>query len=313
LDPSLFTPKTLRSLRSESDLYGYSTWLAKYLRYPVVPLSMRGFQHGWVWWKKSNEEPIELGLDPNLNKYLGTLVQDLNVHQVLQNKKIFSVIAGLPFLNFRSFCGYAGKFSERIEGSVLYVPTHSNPWNNYSFVIGEMSDRALKVIGRDCAVLLSWNDRQLAPVFSERFSTVEIGAGALEISSFYRLSRIFEKYEFVITDSMGSHVLYAASCGAKVGIHRALYRPLHDKNSLRSSTDYEFLKKIGGQEWMDRYSEIDFIDSTYPGLVTEGFPIGGFTPPQITEMSPECVATYLGWELTLESELASRGFFPTGI
>ncbi len=297
----------LSALRNETDLYGFSHWLAEELGFPFPPLSLRGYQHGWIWWEKCKDEPFGLGLDPNLNKYWGEIVQDENVRSRLQEEKIFSVVGGLPFVHFYKNFQMHELLPERISGSVLYIPTHSNPWGNYQRAIEKNMTNLRRVVGGNLSIMLAWNDRGLSHRVREAFDRVEVGAGALEITSFFRLMRIFHRYESVITDSMGSHILYATICGCKVGLHAELVANARENAKSMDTIDNKRDTAIG--EWSERIHDPSLIDSLYPGLVIDSQEIGGFCAPNFQTMASSELAKALGWGLSLECELASRGYF----
>ena len=289
-------------LRCEADLYGYSRWLAGHLGYPFAPLSLRGFQHGWIWWDET-DAPYEkgYGLDPNLHDYWGMLVQNERVAGSLRARGIYAHACGLPFVHFYRHCGLAGSFAGLRTGRTLYVPTHSNPWNDLSGDVAAAAARFTE-LQDDCAVMLSWGDRRLAPTMASRFSAVEIGAGALEQDSFYRLLKIFESYDTMITDSMGSHVCYALVCGMKVGIHAGLYRKVYDGESARRTIDSQRAQDSGHAERYDRIMSLEYLDRRFPGIVIDGGPPTYSTPPAIANERPDVVARLLGWEATFDSE-----------
>lgn len=84
--------------RSEADHYGYAWWLSQHLGYEFNPISLRGFQHGWIWWDSVDfEYKAGAGLDPNLNEFWGILVQDKEIERNLIDKGIFAKACGLPF------------------------------------------------------------------------------------------------------------------------------------------------------------------------------------------------------------------------
>lgn len=290
------------NLRCEADLYGYSRWLAGHLGYPFAPLSLRGFQHGWMWWDECDAPyDKDFGLDPNLNEYWGALVQDDAVARSLQKRGTFAHACGLPFVSFYRHSGLAGSFSSARDTRTLYVPTHSNPWND---VAGDVAEAAVRFseLQEACAVMLSWGDRHLASKLATRFERIEIGAGALERDSFYRMLRIFESYECMITDSIGSHVCYALACGMKVGIHAALYRKLYDGDQARETFDWKRAKDGGHAERYNRIMSLDYIDQRFPGMVIDGGRPHYSVVPALACERPDVIARLLGWELTFDNE-----------
>jgi hypothetical protein len=123
------------------------------------------------------------------------------------------------------------------------------------------------------SVLLAWEDRHLEPEVSQWFE-VEIGAGDLEINSFSRIAKVFQRYDKVVTDTMGSHILYARYAGAKVSLDAELFRP--EKFSL------------------------DYIQNRLPGLVADE-PIL-WEIPELVSCEPLQIAKYFGWDCNTKCE-----------
>jgi hypothetical protein len=279
----------LNTVRCEADLYGYSLWLAEYLDLNVCPRSLRGFQHGWIWWDIVDGELA--GFDPNLSEYFGILVQDKQIEQSLLRDGIYAKACGLPFLNFLKHT----KIETKRNKGKLYIPTHSNPWNDVSKSIKFL---ASNFANKDYSIMLSWNDRHID---IDGFNHIEIGAGALETTSFYRMATIFSSYDEVITDSIGSHVLYAIACGAKVGIDANAYDNARKMNIWAGTADEELSKKRPTKQ---DYYDINYIDKKYSGLVIDDNSPSYCQMPEIAYERPEVIADLLGWGITLDCEMA---------
>lgn len=285
----------LKAVRNESDLYGYTVWLASYLGYEICPRSLRNFQHGWIWWDMvdgSNQ-----GLDPNIDSYWGILVQDDKVATTLHRRKIFAQACGLPFLNFLEFSGV--KNTVKREFDLLYVPTHSNPWNDLGENVINGAEKFCKKY-QDAGIMLSWSDRHLKDRVAPMFSRVEIGAGALEVMSFYRLAKTFQSYKTMITDSMGSHVLYAMACGMNVGIDAGLYYKVMETNAAQKGADIHIAK--ARNEDLSVF-DLAFLDTKFPGLVIDGNVPQYCNVPFMPSVPPQEIARLLGWDITYPCEI----------
>jgi len=297
--------KTARPERplAEADLYGYSKWLASHLGFDFAPRSLRGFQHGWIWWDAEDADYAPgFGLDPNLDAYWGVLVQSEKIARELNQKGIFAKACGLPFLNYYKHCGLKGSFKGLRDGSVLYVPAHSNPWHDISFNITAASRKFVRAYP-DCAIMLGWNDRHLADAMSTSFRRVEIGAGALESESFLRLMSIFERYDYLITDSIGSHICYALACGMKVGIHSGLHAFSHARQQGSGSMPPAKSDQASSVERRRFVYTPEYLDQRFPGIVIDGgLPSYSRLPSDLAEARPDVIAGLLGWDLTYESE-----------
>ena len=285
----------IKAIRNEADLYGYSVWLAEHLGLKIYPRALRGFQHGWIWWDM--EQGSRQGLDINLDAYWGQLVQDEHVEKCLRNEKIYAKACGLPFLNYLEFSGTKGLFPK--TGGLLYVPTHSNPWNNVKDDVVESAIRFSKK-HPDAAIMLSWSDQKLAPELAPYFRKVEIGAGALEMTSFPRISKIFQTYDTMLTDAIGSHVLYAMACGLKVGIDAGLYFNCIQTEKAQKTPD--------GKRWQDekfnnQYFSLEYLDARFPGMVVDGNDPNYCVMPHFPVVEPKEIASLLGWAITYECEI----------
>jgi hypothetical protein len=288
---------------SEADLYGYSKWLAAHLGYSFIPRSLRGFQHGWIWWDPADADiQPGVGLDPNLDVFWGVLTQSERIAQHLKDKGIYSRACGLPFLNYLKHCGLQGSFKHLRTGRILYVPSHSNPWNNRSSDIEEAACRFSRCYPKS-SVMLSWNDRHLSPKLTNIFHQVEVGAGALEGESFLRLLNIFERYDYMITDTMGSHVCYALACGMKVGIHHNLNSQARNGKAITQNIDYQKFMKSRDIDRQRYVYTPEYLDKRFPGIIIDtGLPAYSKLPSDLSQERPSVIASLLGWDMTHDSE-----------
>jgi hypothetical protein len=287
------------------DLYGYSKWLATHLDYKFIPISLRSFQHGWIWWNHE-DMPIQkgFGLDPNVNDFWGCLVQDKEIESFLLKQGIYAKSCGLPFLNFYNHFKNKEKSKDKNNENILYIPMHSNPWNDFSKDI-LLNAENFKFENKRLSILLSWSDRNLANQLSNFYSKIEIGAGALEDESFYRLANVFESYEYMITDFIGSHICYAIACGMKVGINARLFKPFYQGKHAALTYDVQKMKESEYFENMCEINTLEYMEKKYPGIVIDGGLPTYSTLPEISICSPQEVATQLGWNLTYESQYPS--------
>jgi hypothetical protein len=261
--------EVIAGARSESENYGYTRWLAKHLKLQHQSTSV-GFQHGWMWWDITDgpfQEKGIYGLDPNWTRHTALLVQDNAVLEAVEKAGKPAYACGLPFLNYFD----NDRPEQARDRDLLFVPTHSNSSKKQSDIVLESIRRAKdKYKG---SVLLAWEDRHLEPEVSQWFE-VEIGAGDLEINSFSRIAKVFQRYDKVVTDTMGSHILYARYAGAKVSLDAELFRP--EKFSL------------------------DYIQNRLPGLVADE-PIL-WELPELASCEPLQIAKYFGWDCNAKCE-----------
>lgn len=259
------------NLRTETDLYGYSSWLAKHLNVENKK-AQYNWQHMWIWWNIETED-ILWALDPNCLR-LGVLSQDEHTSSVV-SKFTEAIPVGLPFLNFNDNHPIAVKRTDK----TLYVSLHSTAWRDVS----SHTKQAIKDFTKDndVTVLLSVKDRHLAKELGVPY---ELGADTLDADSFYRIQRIFHQYEYMITDRMGSHVLYGLACGMKVGLSAP-----HNIDTVFS----EKAIKHGLEERARSTRNINYLDQEFPGLVIEGGKPSYTCMPTLPKATPERIAELL--------------------
>jgi hypothetical protein len=259
---------------AEPDLYGFSEWLAGYLNCQRQQ-SIRGYQHGWMWWERFPND--FRGLDPHFNKAAGILVQNEQIAQSLRDEGIYSKAVGLPFITYKNYSGQ--EIPER-RPETLFVPTHSNPWNDVS---GDVVDSCNQHRDKGWSVMLSATDYRVG---APGFKNIEMGAGVFVKDSFRRLFQILHSYEYMVTDTMGSHIGYGLACGMKVRIDVDNY--CKHQNALKQTIDYKRALETSGED----IGSLDFLESRFPGITTD-WHSGGI---DVANEPPEVIATELGWK-----------------
>ena len=251
-------------------MYGYSKWLAKHLG--VVNKTPRwNFQHMWIWWDLEDRD-IQWALDPNCFQALGMLVQDEHIASIISKRKFPAQAAGLPFLSFNEH----HPIQAQRNGKTLYVPTHSTAWRDVS----EHTIKAAKTFAKDhdVTVLLSVADQKVGQFLPTPWVK---GACSLDANSFYRIQKLFSEFEFMISDRMGSHILYGLACGMKVGISAP-----HNVDTVFS----EVAIKNGLESRAREIRTTQFLADRFPGLVIEGGQPSYTTMPTLAKSTPEEIA-----------------------
>ena len=204
-------------VRCEADLYGVSCFIASKLHLPFVPMSLKGWRHGWVYDLKYPEQ-ITLG-----SKADGFLVA-LKEHELFLKKYGINAIAvGMPFI-------YVDENIEirRIPNSLLVMPMHtlaytSHSMNEYNYIqqiskLKKNFDLIVVCIHGECYKKNYWIDACNA------FDLPYIkGASLRDKNSLIRMRRLFNSFEYMTTNHIGSHILYATFCGCKVSIYGDYY------------------------------------------------------------------------------------------
>lgn len=264
----------------EPDLYGFSDWLASYLNCQRQQ-SIRGYQHGWIWWER--EFGDDRGFDPNFHRADGLLVQNEQIAKSLQYEGVYAKAVGLPFLTYKNYSGQ--EIPER-RAETLFVPTHSNPWCNLT---DDVLNSCAQHRDKGWSVMLSVNDYRNG---ATGFEKVEMGAGVFDKNSFKRLFNIFHSYEYMVTDSMGSHIGYGLSCGMKVRIDVENFCKYQD--ALKQTQDYKLFNKRSEGLILQNINSLSYIESRFPGITTDWH----FGDIDVANEPPEVIATELGWKWT---------------
>lgn len=228
----------------------------------------------WIWWDMEPRD-IQWALDPNCFQSLGMLVQDDHLASVIQKRKFPVKAVGLPFIQFNQ---YHPIQAER-NGKTLYVSTHSTAWRDVS----DHTIKAAKAFSKDndVTVLLSVKDQKVGQYLKCPWVT---GADSLDANSFYRIQKIFSEYEYMISDRMGSHILYGMACGMKVGISA----------QYNIETVFSEIALQNGLE--SRAREIrtaQFLADRFPGLVIEHGQPSYTKMPALASATPEEIASII--------------------
>ena len=214
---SLMPEEEYFKVRCEADVYGVSRCIASKLHLPFTPMSLKGWRHGWVCDLKYPEQ-ITLGAKAD-----GFLVA-LKEHELFLKKYGINAIAvGMPFI-------YVDENIEirRIPNSLLVMPIHtldytSHSMNEYNYIqqiskLKKNFDLIVVCIHSECYKKNYWVDACNA------FDLPYIkGASLRDRNSLIRMRRLFNSFEYMTTNHIGSHILYAAFCGCKVSIYGDYY------------------------------------------------------------------------------------------
>lgn len=198
------------------DYYGALQVAAEYCGLHKVPAHFPGsWQHGMIapWWKIPAEVIVY-----DAPKSAKCFVARQDEATALKAAGYGSVRAiGLPII----YTQHSGL--QRIPRSLLVMPTHSlasdvltPPTEQYVREIACIKDRfdlVTACVSAYCIAQGLW-----VPQFAEQGIQVVRGAGIADVNALKRMRALFESFEYVTTDSYGSHVFYALYFGAKVSI-----------------------------------------------------------------------------------------------
>jgi hypothetical protein len=202
-------------LHTEPDCYGISRMISEKLHLPFTPRSFSNWLHGWL---STDLKYIEqFGLVNNFKYLVTTKEQECFFNKNGKNAKA----VGAPYI-------YA-KVLDRLEikrqkNSLLVMPPHGLPytnekWNEEAYAkqiysLKNEFDFIVACIHPSCAEKKSW---------IRQFENHEIpwvtGAEMHDKNALIRMHRMFQNFEYMTTNSKGSHIAYAAYSGCKVSIY----------------------------------------------------------------------------------------------
>jgi hypothetical protein len=198
------------------DYYGALQVAAEYCGLSKVPARFPGsWQHGsWPPWWKIRPEVIVY----NAPKTARCFVARQDEVAFLKEGGYRQVRAiGLPIIYTKP------SGLQRIPNSLLVMPTHSmdsdvQVSSNEQYVreIASIKNRfglVAACVSAPCFAKGLWTSE-----FAEQGIQVIRGAGIYDVNALKRMRALFDTFEYVTTDSYGSHVFYALYFGAKVSI-----------------------------------------------------------------------------------------------
>lgn len=198
------------------DYYGALQVAAEYCGLRKVPPSFPGsWQHGTIPpWHRLRPEVVVYDAPRSAKCFVARLDEEAFLREGgYQNVRAI----GLPIV-YTQPSGLS-----RIPNSVLVMPTHSlasdvlmPSCEQYVEEIAQIKsqfDLVAACVSAYCIARNLW-----VPQFAERGIPVVRGAGIADTNALNRMRALFESFEYVTTDSYGSHVFYALYFGAKVSI-----------------------------------------------------------------------------------------------
>ncbi len=241
--------------------YGDNHVAARYCGHPRVPGPIDGeWQHGWIVKERNIHPEFVVGSDglSRTRRSRRYFVARQDQAEYLRSQGYQSVEPiGLPITYVPV------PTVERIAGSLLVMPVHSltdtqEQWNEdeYADYIASIAGRFSEVVlcvHRSCFVKGNW-----IGAFARRGIPAVLGADPDDANTYDRLALLFSRFEFVTTNSMGSHVAYGAYFGAKPSI--AGPKPRFSRRDYERLTFYknapEVLDIVAEWNTSDRYRSI---------------------------------------------------------
>lgn len=230
------TPQVVtREVRGEADYYGASQLIADQLGLKSKPRSYSKWTHGWINLRSSKSPEVIIDADTLLKKQKCYLVHTQDNVELLSRHGISnSVAVGAPFI-------YAALTEpiERIARSLLVMPSHGIEDGELSSEQQECVEHALDLRKDFEVVCFCIHEHTIRSTrMTEALDRYKIpwvqGAGLYDINSLKRLHVLFSGFEFMMSNSLGSHIPYAASLGCKVSLGGKFYERCRDDLSNTS-------------------------------------------------------------------------------
>jgi hypothetical protein len=258
---SVLPPVENIKVKSEADFYGASYIIADLLHIPLVPRSQCGWKHGWLFTDlKYTQQITGVRHEP---KYLVPLKE----HELfLQENGIEAKAVGMPFIYVEDI---DKREIPRYKRSLLVMPPHSLSTSNHSWDEDTYAQQINELKSDfDLIVVCLYHACIEKNLWVEAFQKYDIpwilGANSLDRNSLIRMNRLFRSFEFMTTNAIGSHIVYAAYRGCKVSIYGAYSE--YSEEDFKDDTlynKYPFLLKHNLE-----YSSEKSVKSHYPFLFT---------------------------------------------
>ncbi len=276
------------NLISAVDRYGFSSLLAERLGVLWPRRTFANWQHGWMWWGASTHE--ELMMDYGLKDQSQFIVSKSEELDVLKSAGFKNVwVGGLPFAYTEP------SKSRRVAGSLLAMPMHSaeqttkTTTNKLAKSLTYYLDFLESLKGQFSSVWLSiyyldFSTLLLNEISRRGLFAIE-GARPNDANSLKRVRTIMDTFEFVTTNSIGSHVIYAMFSGCKVSVSGP-YVLVEESDYLLDNRFKSFSKKY--IEDNVYYHSKEFLVNKFPFILLDN-PINGF---QSEEFAREEIGFY---------------------
>lgn len=281
--------------------YGDTAVAAKYIGLPAAPGPIVGeWQHGVVVAERNCHADWIVGGDglSHLRRSKRYFVARVDQQAALERFGYSDVHAiGLPFAYVNS------PACQRVPSSLLAMPAHGLPEIG-SRVVEAYADHVAtqRRYFRDVVVCLhiaDFRDDIVRRQFEQRDIAIIAGADPEDATAYERLAELFARFDVVTTNEFGSHIPYAAWCGARVSV--AGPRPAFERQTLEKLPFYR-----NNPVLLDKQEEIvreGVLERSYPFLYTEPCRAAfcrDWAAHQIgvrNRRSPRHLRSLLGWSL----------------
>lgn len=280
-------------LNSEPDYYGASHIISKHLGLKETPISNANWNHGWFRYPLIHPQLLIAAI-PKINNLVATNDQSL----YLQENGFGSHAIGVPFV-------YVDDVPvQRIPNSVLIMPSHATTHvmyktdtekfkndvneliDNFEFVVACISGMCVK------------HDNWINYFENSNIPWIT-GAWVYDKNALARMKNILKSFEYVATNSIGSHIPYAAYCGCKVFTIGDMFVP--DPEKMLSEPFYKRNPNL--IPIVVKYNSEKYLREKYPHFfngVNGARDMTEWAKIELGEANkrdPRVVAELLGWDI----------------
>ena len=301
-----------KDYHTRSGSYGDQKVAAQYCGMSTVQNGINGeWQHGWIGPERNVHPEFVVGGDGKSYERRETetyFVARADQADYLRSQGYKRVVAiGMPIIYL------SRPAQDRIPGSLLVMPPHSLPetreqWDAeaYAAYIQTIVPRfslALICVHRSCIEKGTW-----APAFKGIGVEVLEGAEDADQNSLLRMAMLFCQFEYVTSNSFGSHLTYAAYFGCKVSVSGP--RPRWRRNDYENVPFYRNAPAV--LDIVDHWNATNRWAQIYPQFVTEPWNASvhqEWAAWQLGEQhkrSPRELRKLLGWDFGFRVLRASR-------
>jgi hypothetical protein len=216
IETNLYIPVSI------TNFYGANYLAAKYIGLNSVDnIIYRYWQHGWIT-NRGQNHPDVVASEPILEKNSLILVARKNEEEFLSQLGYKSKAIGLPF------CYVPEGNYNRDSSSLLVMPAHgtrdllinvNDDYNDFlKFVVHQ------KEHFKDVRICMHQEDINLGyhKKWEEEGFSIIRGAAIDDTSALIRMHALFSQFTTILSDSMGSHIVYAAASGAKIAMREPI-------------------------------------------------------------------------------------------
>lgn len=265
---ALYPCKPFR-LISSTDRYGFTDILREQFGLSWRPRSFATWIHGWAWWKATR--PEELTFKNTDKEWMRCVVANANEKKLLESEGFKHIwIGGLPF-------AYTLPSNlTRCNGSLLAMLPHSAESARLNKHCFEYLDYIESIKNNYSSVYVSVyyldkSDELISEISKRGLSFID-GARPDDANSLRRMRAIFDSFEFVTSNVMGSHIIYALYSGCKTSLCGTLYS--YDESIFFANGNPHKFSKDFIQNSLYNSSK-KYLKSNFPFLFT-GTPLNGF-------------------------------------